>query len=351
MATIILTGGGSAGHCTPHLAVLPYLKDKFDKIYYIGSENGIEKSIVSKAKIPYFSIPCVKLKREFTLSNLKIPFTLHKGIKSAEKLIKRLKPDVIFSKGGYVSLPVVLAAKKRKIPVIAHESDYTVGLANKISSRYCKKVLTSFPETAKNLKNGIYVGSPIRKKEDTLSKEKLYEYFGFKKIKPIILVTGGSLGAKKINEVLRNSLKELLKDYNILHICGKNNKVKNIYGEGYSQFEFVDKMDYAFSISDACISRAGSNAVFELLSEKIPTLLIPLPKAASRGDQILNAKYFTAKGLTSMIYQEDLTPESLIYNVNLLIKAKDVVKSRISAAKIEDKSKVIAQFLLNECKR
>ncbi len=223
MATIILTGGGTAGHVTPHLAILPYLKKDFDKIYYIGSENGIEKEIVERAGIKFYSTPCVKLIRKFTLKNLRIPFTLINGVRKAEKLIDLLKPDVIFSKGGYVALPTVIAASKKRVPVIAHESDLTVGLSNRITAKYCKKVLTSFPDTANTLKNGEFVGAPIRRSLFAVKKSDAVNYFNFKKEKPILLVTGGSSGAKFINEVLRNSLEYLLKTFNVIHICGKGN--------------------------------------------------------------------------------------------------------------------------------
>ena len=187
MATIILTGGGTAGHCTPNLALLPYLKKHFDNIYYIGSENGIEKKIVENSNVDYYGITCVKFTRNSIKKNLTIPFKLAKGIRQASKIIGKLKPDVIFSKGGYVSVPVVLAGKKRKIPIISHESDYTIGLANKITAKHCKKVLTSFPETAKMIKNGQFIGSPIRKELLIKPTANLYKEFGFTFDKPVFL--------------------------------------------------------------------------------------------------------------------------------------------------------------------
>ena len=179
MATIVLTGGGTAGHCIPHIAILPYIKNNFDEIYYIGSENGIEKNIISNAKIPYFGISCAKFNRSITAKNLTIPFKVASGVISAGKILDKIKPDVVFSKGGYVSIPTVIAAKKRKIPVIAHESDLTMGLANRITSKYCKKILTSFPETAKAVKNGEYVGAPIRKSIYSADKNEAIKGFGF----------------------------------------------------------------------------------------------------------------------------------------------------------------------------
>ena len=310
MATIVLTGGGTAGHVTPHLALLPYLKKDFDKIYYIGSFSGMEKNIIAKTGIRYYSVPCVKLIRKFTFKNFAIPFTLIKGVSEAGEILDELKPDVIFSKGGYVALPVVLAAKKRRIPVICHESDYSVGLANRISARHCEKVLTSFPSAAQSLKNGVCVGAPLKNSLFTASKAESLKIFGLSNKKPVILITGGSLGAKAINDCVRGALDELLKKYQVLHICGKGN-LSGIKKSGYREIEFTDKMENAFACADICVSRAGANTVFEMASLKKPMLLIPLPKGVSRGDQILNAEYFESKGLAKILQQENLTPKTL----------------------------------------
>lgn len=316
MATIILTGGGTAGHCTPHLAILPYLKNDFNKIYYIGSENGIEKNIIKKANIPYYSVPCVKLVRSFTINNLKIPFKLVKGVLKAGKLIDQLKPDVIFSKGGYVSVPTVIAAKKRKIPVIAHESDLTVGLANKISEKYCEKILTSFPETAISLKKGLYVGSPIRKSFFSVNKSEALKYFGFNGKKPILLITGGSLGAQALNQSIHEILDVLLPKYDVIHICGKGNITTYNKCNAYYQTEYLSDIEKAFAIASVCVTRAGSNTLFELMCLKVPSVIIPLPKTVSRGDQIINADYFFKKGLAYVLPQQSLTSESLLFAIN-----------------------------------
>lgn len=347
MATIILTGGGTAGHCTPHLAVLPYLKKDFDKIYYIGSKNGIEAQIMKNAGVPYYSVDCVKLKRQLCLSNFKIPFTLNNGIKQAKKLIEKLKPDVIFSKGGYVALPTVIAAKKYNIPVIAHESDYTVGLANKISSRFCKRVLTSFPQTAKTLKNGEYVGSPIRKSLYSADYKNALNTFGFDGKKPILLVTGGSQGAQAINNVVHNSLNKLLEKFDIIHLCGKNNIRNDLARNGYYQTEFLSKMENAFAVASLCVSRAGSNTIFELLSLRIPTLLIPLPKGVSRGDQVVNANYFSKLDLVCVLDQNNLTPDSFCDQLNKLYKDRHKYINKINASNIKDASREISRILVD----
>lgn len=316
MATIVLTGGGTAGHCTPNIALLPYLKKDFDRIVYIGSENGIEKEIVKNANLEYFGVPCTKLKRGEIIKNLSIPFTLTHGIIKAGKILDKIKPDVVFSKGGFVSLPTVISAYRRKIPVISHESDFTVGLANKISARLSKKVLTSFPETAKTLKNGEFVGPPLRKEIFNSNKAESLKNFGFNGRKPILLVTGGSQGAKILNQTIRSALPYLLPKFDVLHICGKNNLIEEKTPHGYIQTEYVNNMEDALSIASVCVSRAGSNTLFELMSLKIPCVLIPLPKGTSRGDQILNANYFEKLGLACVVRQESLSEKSLFLAIN-----------------------------------
>ncbi len=347
MATIILTGGGTAGHCTPHLALLPYLKKDFDKIYYIGSEFGIERKIIEGVSIEYFFVDCAKLNRSFTLKNFTIPFKVLRGINQASKLISKLKPDVIFSKGGYVALPTVIAGKRHKVPVISHESDYSVGLANKLTSRYCKKVLTSFPKTAKEIKNGEYVGSPIRQNLFNVSKEDAKKYFNFLNNKPILLVTGGSQGANAINNCVRKALPLLLEKFNVLHICGKGNIDQSIKMKGYIQIEYLNNMEYAFACASVCLSRAGANTVFELLSLNIPCVLVPLPKGNSRGDQILNAIYFYKLGLTSILFQDMLTPYSLVNEINATYNNRLNLKQNFLRHPIKDASREISRIIVD----
>lgn len=344
MATIVLTGGGTAGHVMPHLAILPYIKKDFDNIYYIGSEKGMEKTIIEKTGIKYFSVPCAKLMRKLTPQNLKIPFTLFRGIKKSGKILDDLKPDVIFSKGGYVSLPVVIAAKKRRIPVIAHESDYTVGLANKISAKYCEKVLTAFPSAAKTLKNGVHVGAPLRASLVAADRASALKSFGFSGKKPVILATGGSLGAGAINSAIRDALDNILPDFDVLHLCGKGN-LSGIDKKGYVEIEFTDKMSEALAVADICISRAGANTVFEMASLNKPMLLIPLPKGVSRGDQILNAEYFRKSGLAEVLYQENLSAESLTSAINVLYAKRYSFYKNFKAHPVKDASAKVARIL------
>jgi len=345
---IVLTGGGTAGHVMPHLALMDSLKTKFSKIYFIGSRFGIEKQIIQKAKIPYYGITTVKYSRNFTFKNLAIPFKLLKGKSEAKKVLKKLAPDIIFSKGGFVSVPVVLAAKSLKIPVVLHESDFSMGLANKICAKFCKKVLTTFENTAKTVKDnkGVFCGAPIRQKLYQGSKTKCKEQLNINSNLPVLLVMGGSSGARAINEVLRQSL-ENLKNYNIIHIAGKGNLNASIKNTNYFQLEFCDNIEDFFAAADLIVSRAGSNAIYEFLALKKPALLIPLPKTASRGDQILNARYFFKKGFSLVLEQENLTVQSLTEEISNLEKQKHVLIFNMEKAENKDGTEKIFTELLN----
>lgn len=349
MRTIVLTGGGTAGHCTPNVALLPYLQKHFDRIYYIGSDCGIEKQIIEKISIPYYSTSCIKLERNKFFSNFKIPFILLKGINQSKKILENLKPNVIFSKGGYVSVPTIIAGNKLNIPVISHESDYTLGLANKITSRYCKTVLTSFEDTSKTVKNGLHVGPPIRNELFNVNRETALKFFNFSGVKPILLVTGGSQGAKAINNAIRQNLKELVKTFDIIHLCGKNNCDNNISAKGYVQLEYIDKVEYAFNACDICVTRAGSNTLFELLSLKKPCLVIPLPKGASRGDQILNANYFHKRKVINLLLQENMTPNILLKEIINTYATKNKLITNLNNNPIENSCQKICDTILNYC--
>ncbi len=347
MATIILTGGGTAGHCTPNLALLPYLKNHFDKIYYIGSKNGIEKEIIQNAGIKYYSVSTAKFNRKSIKKNIKAPFKILSGIIGAKKLIKKLKPDIIFSKGGYVSVPTVIAGRIKNIPIVSHESDYTLGLANKITAKYCNKVLTSFPETAKNLKNGIFVGPPLRK--DLFDKQNIDKNeFGFYNDKPVLLVTGGSQGSKIINQTLRQALPNIIKNYNVIHICGKGNLDNSINFNGYFQTEYMSNIKKAYSVTSVCVSRCGANTSFELIALKIPCVFIPLPKGVSRGDQVLNAEYFSKLGLSFILYQNQLNKDSLIEKINDCYNNKHLLSNNFKKHPFNNSNEIIVKHILNE---
>ena len=296
MKRIILTGGGTAGHVTPNIALLPRLKELGYDIQYIGSYTGIEKELIEPFGIPYHGISSGKLRRYFSVQNFTDPFRVLKGFREAHKLIRQLKPDVIFSKGGFVSVPVVLAGKRCKVPVIIHESDMTPGLANKIAIPSAAKVCCNFPETLKSLPEGkaVLTGSPIRQELLSGNKIAAMDMCHFTSDKPVILVIGGSLGAVAVNNAVREALPELLKDFQIIHLCGKGKMDESLKDvEGYCQFEYIkNELRNLFALADIVISRAGANAICELLALHKPNLLIPLSANASRGDQILNARSF-----------------------------------------------------------
>ncbi len=323
---IIMTGGGSAGHVTPNLALIPKLKMLGYEIEYIGTKEGIERKIIESENINYYPISSGKLRRYFDIKNFSDPLKVIKGLFEAKKIMKMQKPDIVFSKGGFVSVPVVLAAYLSKIPVIAHECDITPGLANKLSAPYCTKVCVTFPEALNQIKKGkgIVTGNPIRRELFEGSKVKAKDICGFKDKKPILMIIGGSLGSRVINEALRTKLESLILEYNIIHICGKGNMDKALEGKhGYKQFEYVgEELPHLLASADFIVSRAGANTIFELLALRKPNLLIPLSAKASRGDQILNARSFVKSGYSMVIQEEELTAE------NLEIKIRELYKNR-----------------------
>ena len=319
---IVLTGGGTAGHVTPNIALIPKLKALGYEIAYMGSYDGIEKKLIEDFDIPYYGIATGKFRRYFDPKNFSDPFRVLKGMAEAKKYLKEIKPDVVFSKGGFVSVPVVRAAASLKIPCIVHESDMTPGLANKLCIPAAKKVCCNFPETFKLLPadKAILTGSPIREELLKGDKEAAYRLCGFDASKPVIMVIGGSLGSAAINQAVRDALPELLEDFQIVHICGKE-KVDNLLltTKGYKQFEYIkSELKDIFAMADIVISRAGANAINELLALKKPNLLIPLPSASSRGDQILNARSFEAQGFSIVVDEDDLTTKLLVEKVQEL---------------------------------
>lgn len=322
MKRIVFTGGGTAGHVTPNIALFPKLRELGYDIHYIGSYEGIEKRLIEDYHIPYYGISTGKLRRYFDPKNFSDPFRVIKGFTEAKKTLKTLKPDVVFSKGGFVSVPVVRAAAALKIPCIIHESDMTPGLANKLCIPVATKICCNFPETLKDLPHdkAILTGSPVREELLRGNRERGMEMCGFNSSKPIVMVIGGSLGAAGINTLVREALPQLLADYQIVHICGKE-KIDNLLlnKEGYKQFEYVkDDLKHLFAMADIVISRAGANAICELLMLRKPALLIPLPTHASRGDQILNAQSFESQGFSMVADEEYLTGATLVEKVHEL---------------------------------
>lgn len=322
MKRIVFTGGGTAGHVTPNIALIPKLKSLGYDIHYIGSYEGIERKLIEDYRIPYYGISTGKLRRYFDLKNFSDPFRVIKGFMEAKQVLKTLKPDIVFSKGGFVSVPVVRAASSLKIPCIIHESDMTPGLANSLCIPVAKKVCCNFPETLQKLpeEKAVLTGSPIRAELTKGSKEKGLSMCGFHNGKPVIMVIGGSLGAAGVNTLVREALPKLLDDFQIVHICGKE-KIDNLLlsTDGYKQFEYVkEDLKDLFAMADIVISRAGANAICELLALRKPSLLIPLPARASRGDQILNAKSFESQGFAMVADEDYLTAVTLTEKVHEL---------------------------------
>lgn len=316
MKHIVLTGGGTAGHVTPNIAMIPELQKRGFQISYIGSYNGIEKKLIEEMGIPYYGISSGKLRRYFDIKNFTDPFRVIKGFGEARKLLKLLKPDVVFSKGGFVTVPVVTAAKHRKIPAIIHESDMTPGLANKLCIPSAVKVCCNFPETVDKLPadKAVLTGTPIRQELLKGDKERALRFTGLNSDKPVLMVVGDSLGAVAVNKAIRDILPQLLKDFYVIHLCGKGKLDESFTGtEGYLQYEYIqEELADLFALSDVVISRAGANAICEISALKKPNLLIPLSANASRGDQILNARSFERLGYSKVMEEEEITNDSLL---------------------------------------
>lgn len=340
MKRIILTGGGSAGHVTPNIALIPQLKEKGYEIHYAGSYQGIEKDLIEPFGIPYHGISSGKLRRYFSLQNFSDPFRVLKGLAQARKLIRDLKPNVIFSKGGFVSVPIVLAGKQNHVPVIIHESDMTPGLANKIAIPCADKVCCNFPETLEHLpkEKAVLTGSPIR--QELLSGNKLaaLNFCGFTPDKPVILVIGGSLGAVAVNNTVRAALPKLLESFQVIHLCGKGKMDETLANtKGYCQFEYIkDELRDLFALTDLVISRAGANAICELLALRKPNLLIPLSANASRGDQILNARSFERQNFSIVLEEEEANSETLLAAVQQLYERRDTYMNAMRDSSMQD---------------
>ena len=334
MKKIVLTGGGTAGHVTPNIALLPALKEAGFEAEYIGSYNGIEKDLITKEGIPYHGISSGKLRRYFDWKNFSDPFRVIKGYGQARALLKKIQPSIVFSKGGFVSVPVVLAAKSLHIPAILHESDMTPGLANKIAMKGAVKICCNFPETVKYLPEGkgVLTGSPIRQQLLHGDRQKALEFTGLKGDRHILLIIGGSLGSVFINNAVRGALDDLLQKFEIIHLCGKGNLDPSLDGkDGYVQYEYISKeLPDLFAAADLVISRAGANAICELLALHKPNILIPLSRNASRGDQILNAESFKKQGFSYVIEEEDVNEKTLTDAIHYVADHKDEYKKAMT---------------------
>ena len=347
---ILMTGGGSAGHVTPNVALMPGLREAGFEIHYCGTADGIEKKLIAEQKdVVYHEIEAGKLRRYFSLKNLTDPFRVIKGVSQAKKLVKELKPDVVFSKGGFVSVPVVMGAK-RKCPVICHESDYTPGLANKIAARYADTVCVTFEDTLAHAggRHAVHTGTPIRRELYGGSREKGLAFLGFSGEKPIILVMGGSLGATAINDGVRAALPELGEKFDVCHLCGKGKLDESVNSPAYRQYEYISaELPDILAAADLVVSRSGANAVFEFLALRKPALFIPLPLEASRGDQILNANYVTGKGYAMQMDQKDVTAKTLTEKINELCERRGEFIAKMETDATLDGTEKVLEVIVN----
>lgn len=353
MERIVLTGGGTAGHVTPHFALAPHLEAQGWEIHYIGTHDGIERELVG-SRFPYYPISAGKLRRYFDLKNFSDPFRVLKGVLEAYRVLRRIKPRLVFSKGGFVSVPVTAAAWMLGIPVILHESDLTPGLANKLSMPFAKRLCFTFPESVQYIKGRaaqkvVVTGTPIRAELTQGSREEGLRICGFSKGVPTLLVIGGSQGAAIFNRTIRENLAELTKHFQIIHLCGKGNLDANIHHDSYFQLEYAaEELPHLFAAADFVLSRAGANAIFELVALAKPNILVPLSKGASRGDQILNARSFAKQGFSLVIPEEEFSFPTLMERLRLLQKEREQLVRAMESSQIKDGTQNVLQIIKEE---
>lgn len=311
---IVLTGGGTAGHVMPHLALIPEMRQRSWNVAYIGTKK-IEKTLVSEAAVPFYTIQAGKLRRYFSFQNLLDVFRCFIGFIQSLYYLLRLKPDLVFSKGGYVSVPVCLAAWVLGIPVLTHESDVTPGLANRIIAKVAKKVFYSFPQSKKHLPEGaLYTPLPVRDEIFRGSREEALRLCGFEANdkRPVVLIMGGSQGAQAINQAVVRASGEFFKFFRVIHLTGAGKSVALESSSSYYQQEYAkNELKDFFALADLVVSRSGANSIFEFLALHKPMILIPLV-AGSRGDQVVNARAFEEKKLALVQFEKDLTPENFL---------------------------------------
>ncbi len=349
MKKIVLTGGGTAGHVTPNIALIPHLQKAGYEVYYIGSKGGMEEELIKSCNVPYYGVSSGKLRRYLDKKNFSDIFKVCKGIFQAKKLIKKIKPDVVFSKGGFVAVPVVIGSAMNKVNIVCHESDITPGLANKLAMPFASAVCTTFPEAVKHIKDnkGIYTGTPIRDSLFNGIKQKGLDICGFSGNKPVILIMGGSQGSVKVNNSIRELLSKLLPKYDVIHLCGKGNLDESLKDKtGYVQFEYIsEELPDLLAAADMVISRAGSNAICEFLALHKPMLLIPLGLNASRGDQILNAKSFKSQGFAEVLDEEKMTKGSLFDTINNVYNNRNTYIENMEKSQAADGIKSVMEII------
>jgi UDP-N-acetylglucosamine--N-acetylmuramyl-(pentapeptide) pyrophosphoryl-undecaprenol N-acetylglucosamine transferase len=351
MLRVILTGGGTAGHVNPNLALMEVLQSKGCELFYVGSEAGVERAMTTARNIPYYAVRSGKLRRYLSWKNLSDPFNVVMGVVQSFLLLRRLKPDVVFSKGGFVALPVVVGAWLNRIPVIAHESDFTPGLANRLSLPFVDTLCVNFSGTLTSMKQPSKVqvtGTPIRAELLNGSRAQGLSRCGFDDRKPCLLVMGGSQGARALNACIREALPRLRGEFQVIHLCGKGNLDASLNDDsGYCQFEYVDEgLGDLLAATAIVVSRAGANALCEILACGKPHVLVPLSRRSSRGDQIENAHYFSAQGISVVVEEEHLTPDALIAALGQVQQSYDVIREKIAALQITSATQIIADLIL-----
>ena len=352
---IVMTGGGTSGHVTPNIALFKPLKEAGFEISYIGTREGIEHDLVTREGIDYYPIKAGKLRRYIDMQNVKDVSKICTGYAQALKVLRTVKPDVVFSKGGFVSCPVIWAAKTLGIPSVIHESDITPGLANKLSAPFAKKICYAFPETKAHLPEGksIYTGLPVREELLSGDRQKGLEFMGFDGNKPVLLLMGGSLGSKFLNDKLRAEIDDLLQKFDVCHLCGKGNTDSELFNRrGYCQFEYVnEELCDVMAASDFIISRGGATAIFEILALVKPSLIVPLSKKASRGDQIENAKSFKAQGLCDYMEEEELERKDFSELIDSIYEKRAVIAENQNRKDTSKSASAIVNVILSVVKR
>lgn len=346
--TIVFTGGGTAGHVTPNLALINEFKQEGWNIEYVGSDTGIEKGMIQTLGIPFHAVRSGKLRRYFSVKNLLDPFQIIIGIVQSFLLFYKLRPDVVFSKGGFVAFPVVVGAWLNRIPIVAHESDMSPGLANRLSFPFVNKICLTFDAAKKHFKSQDKIeitGTPIRQQLFAGKSAKGLELCGFNEKKPCLLAIGGSLGAGSINHSVRKALVQLTQEFQVIHLCGKGKVDHSLDGiDGYCQFEYAnDELPHLFAAASVVVSRAGANSLYEILALGKAHILIPISSQVSRGDQIQNARYFQGLGISVVVQDQSLNAETLLSALRDLMLNKSDIDNKIKALNIESAAdKIVA---------
>lgn len=347
MKHLVCTGGGTAGHVIPTIPVMERVREAGARVSFIGSRSGLEARLLEGQAVEYHGIASGKLRRYLSVENAVDVFRVTAGIWQAWRLLGRLRPDVVFSKGGFVSFPVVLAAWLRRVPVVAHESDLSPGLANRLALPFVRTLCITFAETrAPGFKGHLVVtGTPLRealRHGDAARGRRLLQA---PEGRPVLLVTGGSLGADAVNRAVRSVLDELLESFVVAHVCGAG-KRSDRRAEGYHQFEYVTE-DWGdlLAAADLVVSRAGANTLFELLALGKPNLLIPLSPRVSRGDQVENAEYARVRGFSRVLPEDELTGEQLLVQVRAAYRDLPELRRHLSAFRPPDAAGAITRAL------